>query len=286
MRVEGNSHTVRFGRVGTEGQTQTKQHPSAEEAIRAAEKLVESKKKKGYRAGGFDVDGLLARIERELPFGPDGQPVAGSAIRYDGGPARLGAHRVRNETLGLTVVRILHLERGDELVAMAGGCAGDGVYFLDHEAGLFTVEELDGDAGVFEGPLAFTDAASWSGMAAAERIALLQSELGFQRVGDPFAQIEVESWEVVPPTRLEVSVELAIEPGQVHAQRLAVFGDAQREAEAQIRRRARHAAEAMVDLLRGTARRSHADGRVGVGSILTRPFCRRSRCCCGSRWQA
>ncbi|MCB9610482.1 MAG: WGR domain-containing protein, partial [Polyangiaceae bacterium] len=48
IRVEGDAHVVRYGRVGTQGQTKTKTFASNELATKAAEKLVESKRKKGY----------------------------------------------------------------------------------------------------------------------------------------------------------------------------------------------------------------------------------------------
>ncbi|MEZ4376562.1 MAG: DUF4132 domain-containing protein [Polyangiaceae bacterium] len=46
--LDGSSHTVRFGRVGTDGQTQTKDFGSKDEARKAFDKLVAQKLKKGY----------------------------------------------------------------------------------------------------------------------------------------------------------------------------------------------------------------------------------------------
>ncbi len=46
--VEGSSFTVRFGRIGTNGQTQTKTFPSDAKALAEADKLVGEKTKKGY----------------------------------------------------------------------------------------------------------------------------------------------------------------------------------------------------------------------------------------------
>ena len=43
-----NTATVRFGRICTDDQTQTKTLPSAEAATRHAEKLINQKKAKGY----------------------------------------------------------------------------------------------------------------------------------------------------------------------------------------------------------------------------------------------
>ena len=47
--ISGNEVTVRFGRIGTEGQTQTKTLPDAQAAVKHAEKLIASKAAKGYR---------------------------------------------------------------------------------------------------------------------------------------------------------------------------------------------------------------------------------------------
>ncbi len=49
IELEGATHTVQFGRIGTAGQTQTKEFKSLEEAQKAYEKLVHEKVKKGYR---------------------------------------------------------------------------------------------------------------------------------------------------------------------------------------------------------------------------------------------
>lgn len=53
IRLEGDSHTVRYGRIGSDGQTKTKEFDSAGEAEADAEKLIKSKLKKGYQ----EVDG-------------------------------------------------------------------------------------------------------------------------------------------------------------------------------------------------------------------------------------
>ncbi len=45
---EGTSHTVNFGRIGTEGQKQTKNFSSEEDAEKSYEKLIKEKLKKGY----------------------------------------------------------------------------------------------------------------------------------------------------------------------------------------------------------------------------------------------
>ncbi|MFO1514192.1 MAG: WGR domain-containing protein [Verrucomicrobiota bacterium] len=48
ISISNNSFTVRFGRIGTEGQSQTKSFADQERAAREAEKLIAEKVKKGY----------------------------------------------------------------------------------------------------------------------------------------------------------------------------------------------------------------------------------------------
>ena len=45
----GNEVTVRFGRIGTNGQTQTKTLADADAATKHAEKLIKEKMGKGYK---------------------------------------------------------------------------------------------------------------------------------------------------------------------------------------------------------------------------------------------
>jgi len=52
ITLNGCTHTVRFGRVGTVGQTQTKEFATEEDACKTFEKLVREKLKKGYREEG------------------------------------------------------------------------------------------------------------------------------------------------------------------------------------------------------------------------------------------
>ncbi len=47
--VSGTAVTVRYGRIGTSGQTQTKSFPGEAAAKKHAEKLISEKTRKGYR---------------------------------------------------------------------------------------------------------------------------------------------------------------------------------------------------------------------------------------------
>lgn len=48
IRVEGSSHTVKFGKIGTDGQEKTKDFASDALAQKDADKLIAEKTKKGY----------------------------------------------------------------------------------------------------------------------------------------------------------------------------------------------------------------------------------------------
>jgi predicted DNA-binding WGR domain protein len=48
IAVQGAEVTVRFGRIGTQGQTQEKSFPSADDANKHADKLIAEKTRKGY----------------------------------------------------------------------------------------------------------------------------------------------------------------------------------------------------------------------------------------------
>jgi len=49
VAVQGVEVTVRFGRIGTQAQTQTKSFPDEAAALKHADKLIREKTGKGYR---------------------------------------------------------------------------------------------------------------------------------------------------------------------------------------------------------------------------------------------
>lgn len=49
IEVSGTDHTVRFGRIGTSGQSQTKSFSSEAAAQKDADRLIAEKQRKGYR---------------------------------------------------------------------------------------------------------------------------------------------------------------------------------------------------------------------------------------------
>ena len=48
VQIQGSDVIVRFGRIGTQGQSQTKSFPNTVTAVQHAEKLVREKTRKGY----------------------------------------------------------------------------------------------------------------------------------------------------------------------------------------------------------------------------------------------
>ena len=69
IEVEGNTHTVNYGRVGTDGQTKTKEFTDEAAALKDANKLIASKVKKGYQeasaAPSTVVPSLVTNVEAQ-----------------------------------------------------------------------------------------------------------------------------------------------------------------------------------------------------------------------------
>ncbi|PRY41720.1 DUF4132 domain-containing protein [Umezawaea tangerina] len=78
---DGASVTVRYGRLGTAGQTKVKDFGSEESAVAHVDKLVAEKEKKGYRSDGAEVAAppRVAEISATAASEPDTQ-----AVRADG----------------------------------------------------------------------------------------------------------------------------------------------------------------------------------------------------------
>jgi predicted DNA-binding WGR domain protein len=84
ITLDGHAHTVHYGRIGTVGQTQTKEFPSAEAAVAAYDKLIAEKLKKGYvEVTGDDQapspvpDQQVAPAAHRAPAGSGETPVGG-----------------------------------------------------------------------------------------------------------------------------------------------------------------------------------------------------------------
>ncbi len=70
ITLNGSSHTVRYGKIGTTGQSKALTFTSEEEAQKAADKLMQSKLKKGYaeiaKEGEKGKNGWFEKIEKEI----------------------------------------------------------------------------------------------------------------------------------------------------------------------------------------------------------------------------
>ena len=120
IELSGKSFTVRFGRIGTDGQTQTKELAGADEAKKAYDKLVAEKIKKGYQEVGAPSAGETTA--------PAEKPAKGKRAGKEKAPAEPRAKQEEPpEATVLTsaaavstdVVRRLHLSPAE--VAMKSG---------------------------------------------------------------------------------------------------------------------------------------------------------------------
>lgn len=89
ISVSGTSHTVRFGRIGTEGQTKVKSFATTESAASDADALIRAKVKKGYR----EVGPALRSTASPEPSDPNAQ--------LDALVRRLAATKTADEGLAL-----------------------------------------------------------------------------------------------------------------------------------------------------------------------------------------
>jgi predicted DNA-binding WGR domain protein len=95
IRVDGLTHTVHYGRVGTAGQVKAKAFDTGDAAVAAAEKLINDKLRKGYRDAGqpgempdpVPAEATLAPVAVEVVDEPAPALVAPVAIADDVRPA-------------------------------------------------------------------------------------------------------------------------------------------------------------------------------------------------------
>jgi predicted DNA-binding WGR domain protein len=81
ISLDGKSHTVRFGRLGSSGQTQTKEFATEAEARKSYDKLIQEKLKKGYVERGTGAGGQGSGVSRHAQRAPAegrGQKAEGS----------------------------------------------------------------------------------------------------------------------------------------------------------------------------------------------------------------
>ena len=70
VQTEGESLTVRYGRIGTNGQTQTKTFASADAALKERDKLIKEKTGKGYAEVSVANDATLTAVAPKAPKEP------------------------------------------------------------------------------------------------------------------------------------------------------------------------------------------------------------------------
>ena len=66
IRLEGSAHTVNFGRIGTNGQSKTKEFADEDKARASAEKLIAEKTKKGYHHTAAAGQPVVAAIPQKV----------------------------------------------------------------------------------------------------------------------------------------------------------------------------------------------------------------------------
>lgn len=129
IELEGSSHTVTFGKIGTSGQSQTKDFESSETAKKSYDKLVAEKTKKGY----VDADGApvasssvfkvvvkesakpntkpSATAEPTIAKSPKAQSHPTSAVVESKGKDHVGTDRAASASLAVN----LNIERAIDL---------------------------------------------------------------------------------------------------------------------------------------------------------------------------
>ena len=93
IELSGSAYTVRYGRIGTNGQTKTKVFDSAAEAVAAADKVTKSKVKKGYapvaavpKSGGTPSNAELEAALIANPHDTAAWEVYGDWLQTQGSP--------------------------------------------------------------------------------------------------------------------------------------------------------------------------------------------------------
>src|SRR3954466_12031419 len=80
IELDGSSHTVTYGRIGTAGQSQTKEFPSDDAARKSFDQLIAEKTRKGY------VDASAPEVAAAKPSSP--APASRASGESSPAPAR------------------------------------------------------------------------------------------------------------------------------------------------------------------------------------------------------
>jgi predicted DNA-binding WGR domain protein len=90
-RVDGRTLVINFGRMGTEGQTKTKDYRNEGEARAELEKTAGSKRRKGYADGG-DAEAAPAAAAPALSVVPEPELTTSTTLRFSAGGRTIEAH--------------------------------------------------------------------------------------------------------------------------------------------------------------------------------------------------
>ncbi|MFF0739923.1 WGR and DUF4132 domain-containing protein [Streptomyces sp. NPDC004111] len=119
--AEGPALTVRYGRIGSDGRTQVKEHPTAEAASAALAKLVAEKERKGYVAVGAAAPaaaaapvaaGRSASAGPAVPSGPSAQAAPADVSSAAPAEPEVVIPDERTFVLPSSWRRVLHPRRG------------------------------------------------------------------------------------------------------------------------------------------------------------------------------
>ncbi len=117
IEQSGKSFTVTFGRIGTAGQTQTKEFVSDDEAKKAAEKLIAEKTKKGYTETSAASAAHAASTTSATPSAkPSAKPKKGAKAAPEPEPAAPVAAPAPVAAVSTEVTRTLDLAPEDYAV--------------------------------------------------------------------------------------------------------------------------------------------------------------------------
>ncbi len=132
VAVDGSSYTVRFGKIGSKGQSQTKTFASPGEAAAAAYALVAAKIRKGYAPTDDATSAPAPSGAWGAVFYAEGKSVSANAVlaamRGDGKPSRKNARAVEGFEPDRVVGVAVHPARSGWLAVVdsADGCQGIG----------------------------------------------------------------------------------------------------------------------------------------------------------------
>src|SRR5688572_4122964 len=90
VKLEGNSLTVRYGRIGDKGQTQVSQFPTPDKAIAEARKKINEKVRKGYAPAVMGQRQKRSITRREITSGRSNATQAPLLWKFNSGDRAFG----------------------------------------------------------------------------------------------------------------------------------------------------------------------------------------------------